>query len=166
MPPLIVTLTLAPPAQAVFEALRRRYFPPERNVIDAHLTLFHALDGNRESAVLDDIAALHQRAFDISATGPRSLGHGVAIAISSVTLMALRAALARQWADMLTPQDRQGFSPHVTIQNKVTAAQARALHAELQQSFAPFSAAAIGVAVWRYRGGPWDPVTMVPFAPS
>ena len=33
--PLLLTLQLAPTAQAVYEDLRRRYFPAERNLIPA-----------------------------------------------------------------------------------------------------------------------------------
>ena len=55
MPPLILTLVLDAASQAFFDRLRRQHFPPERNVLDAHLTLFHALDGEQEQAILADI---------------------------------------------------------------------------------------------------------------
>lgn len=48
MQPLIVTLALDEQAQARFDALRSRHFPPDRNVLDAHVTLFHALPGEQE----------------------------------------------------------------------------------------------------------------------
>ena len=41
--PLIVTATLPPSEFAWADALRRAHFPPERNYLQAHVTLFHAL---------------------------------------------------------------------------------------------------------------------------
>ena len=41
--PLIVTALLDEQAQEWFDRLRRNHFPPARNHLDAHLTLFHRL---------------------------------------------------------------------------------------------------------------------------
>ena len=49
MTPLVLTLVLDAQSFAFFDGLRRRHFPPERNVIAAHLTLFHALPGSASS---------------------------------------------------------------------------------------------------------------------
>ena len=43
---LILTLIIDGEAQNFFNILRQRYFPAERNYLDAHLTLFHNLPGN------------------------------------------------------------------------------------------------------------------------
>jgi hypothetical protein len=43
VPPLIVTALMDAVAQERFDQLRRSHFPPERNHLDAHLTLFHRL---------------------------------------------------------------------------------------------------------------------------
>ena len=59
---------------------------------------------------------------------------------------------------MLTPQDAAGWRPHVTIQNKVSPAEARDLHALLSGAFRPRRVAIVGLAAWRYRGGPWEPL--------
>jgi hypothetical protein len=59
------------------------------------------------------------------------LGHGVAYSASSPRLSKLRARLALRFDAWLTPQDRAGFSPHITAQNKVAAASARALLSKL-----------------------------------
>ena len=48
MPPLIVTALLDEVAQERFDRLRREHFPPERNHLDAHLTLFHRLPDDPE----------------------------------------------------------------------------------------------------------------------
>jgi hypothetical protein len=69
--------------------------------------------------------------------------------------MALRRDLAATFVEQLTPQDRQGFGPHVTIQNKVAPEIARALLASLSADFEPFEGVGEGLLLWRYLSGPW-----------
>jgi hypothetical protein len=57
---------------------------------------------------------------------------------------------------VLTPQDRASWRPHVTIQNKVEPAEARALLDRLKADFRPRPLAIVGFASWYYRGGPWE----------
>lgn len=79
MVPLIVTLTLDTAAQAFFNRLRHQYFPPERNFLQAHLTLFHHLPPNEKSivATLENISA-HQLPLQLSTVKVVSIGRGVA----------------------------------------------------------------------------------------
>ena len=64
--PLIVTLLLEEAAQQRFDRLREQHFPPERNHLAAHVTLFHALPGEQLDAVRADLAAAADRpAFDV-----------------------------------------------------------------------------------------------------
>jgi hypothetical protein len=165
-PPLIVSAVLAAPAQERLDALRRAHFPVERNHLDAHVTLFHHLPGAEQDAVAAGLAdaVRGHAAPGVEVTGVRSLGHGVAITLASPELAALRAGLARTWSSWLTPQDRGKRDLHVTVQNKVTPAQARELHAELAAGFVPERTSAVALALWRYRGGPWEPVARFPFA--
>ena len=46
----------------------------------------------------------------------------------------------------------------MTVQNKVTPERARTLLAELAAGFAPYDVTATGLGLWRYLGGPWEPV--------
>lgn len=156
--PFILTLRFDPDSFERFDTARRRHFPADRNLIPAHLTLFHHLPGDRHAEIAATLASLAARhsAFPLTIPSLRFLGQGTAYAIESPDLMALRQELAIQWARSLTRQDAQGFRPHVTIQNKVPAARAKALHAELSASFVPFAATATGLLLWRYLGGPWD----------
>jgi 2'-5' RNA ligase len=158
--PLVLTLALAADDQERFDALRRAHFPPERNHLGAHVTLFHALPGD----AVDEVAAMVEAAarrppFDLGVSGVRRLGRGVALALASPELAALHrsllAAATDAFGERVTPQDRQGLSPHVTVQNKVDPERARALHAQLSAGFTPWSARATGLALWRYAGGPW-----------
>jgi 2'-5' RNA ligase len=115
--------------------------------------------------VLDDARAVAARPpLTVQVTGVRSLGRGTALVLESAELLAVRAQLAQRWDGWLTRQDRQRFSPHVTVQNKVEPAQARQLVAELQAEFSPWSMTGTGLQVWRYLGGPWEPVETLPFA--
>jgi 2'-5' RNA ligase len=157
--PLIVTLVLHPDDSARFDALRRTHFPPERNHLSAHVTLFHALPGeqlDRVGADLADVARVP--AYDVRVTRVRSLGRGVAYDLRSPELDAQHRELANRWAPWLTRQDRQPLAAHVTVQNKVPPEAARALLAELSRGFEPYAVRARGLALWRYLGGPWEPV--------
>ncbi|MDQ1081564.1 2'-5' RNA ligase family protein [Pseudoroseomonas cervicalis] len=156
--PLILTLALDATSFARLEALRRAHFPPGRNVLSAHLTLFHALPGAERAAVEDRLAAL-AAATPMPAlrfAGLRSLGRGTAYSVESTALMALREELARDWRPWLTPQDAKGFRPHVTVQNKVTPEAARSLLAALQRDFTPWQGRGEALCLWHYRGGPWE----------
>ena len=162
--PLVVTLLLDDDAQARFDRLRAEHFPPERNHIAAHVTLFHALPGEHVATVRADlVAAADRAAFQVAVTGLRLLGRGVAYVLESPELSSVRAGLAATWAPWLTPQDRQRHAPHVTVQNKVEPAVARALHDRLLAGFAPELVRARGLGLWRYLGGPWSPVAEAPF---
>src|SRR4051812_46399090 len=114
MSPLIVTATLDRDSWRYFEGLRRAHFPPERNVLAAHLTLFHHLPGEREAAIGADLAAAAGACKPMAARAARarSLGGGVAIDIDCGDLLELRARLAARWVDLLGRQDRAWRRPH------------------------------------------------------
>ena len=164
--PLVVTLAVDDASQQRIDALRRAHFPPERNVVPAHVSLFHALPGDAVDEVLRDTVSGVGEAFPVEVTGLRSLGRGCALVLSSPELLALRGRLAAAWEPWLTPQDRQKNAPHVTVQNKVTPERARALLRELQADFVPYGVRATGLALWRYLGGPWEAVGSWPLRPA
>jgi hypothetical protein len=93
-----------------------------------------------------------------------NLGRGVAIRIVSPELETIRAELADAFAPLLTPQDRAGWRPHVTVQNKVTPAEARATLGMLEGTFRPHAVRIAGLAAWYYRGGPWEAISRHMFA--
>jgi hypothetical protein len=156
--PLIVTLELDDRSFGILDGLRKRYFRPERNLVPAHVTLFHQLPGQEEPAIsraLEDCCRA-QPSFYLLASGLRKLGNGVAVELSSPTLTDIRDTLAIRWRPWLQPQDLQRYRPHVTIQNKVSAAKAQALHDRLAATFVPIPIEARGLLLWGYQGGPWD----------
>ena len=156
--PLILTARPDPATLARFEALRRAHYPTALNRVPAHISLFHHLPGSEFDTVVERLkfVARHSFAPRVEAAGLRSLGRGVALALHSDALAALRADLAAAWWPLLIPQDRQGWRGHVTIQNKVTPAVARATLAALSAGFEPWSFVVRGIDVWRYLGGPWE----------
>ena len=161
--PRILTLMLDAAAQEHFDALRTTHFPPDRLFIGAHVTLFHALPGHlRLEDVVGQEATANNR-FPVTVTGVRFLGRGVAFVLESAPLLRMRERLRRCWAESLTPQDRQPWQPHVTIQNKVEPSVARALHKSLSAGFGSYSVTATGLGLWIYRNGPWDALAAFPF---
>ena len=146
--------------------LRRQHFPPERNQLDAHLTLFHHLPPSIAEELKRRLSEETRgvRTPKARAGGLMSLGRGVAFRIEAPELTAIRGRLAEAFAGLLTPQDAGGWRPHVTIQNKVQPNVARLLLAELQRGFAPRDVEIAGLASWWYRGGPWEPLSRHMFA--
>jgi 2'-5' RNA ligase superfamily len=162
--PIIVTALMGAQDFAELDALRRRHFPPERNLLRAHLTLFHHLPPSCERELLNLLQDLarddHPQA---QLAGLINLGRGVAFRVDSPDLAIIRARIADRFANMLTPQDKGGWRAHVTVQNKVTPETARTLLAELTAQFRPRPILVSGLAAWYYRGGPWEPIAAFAF---
>ncbi len=164
--PLVVTLRMESAAAARFTALRQAHFPAHRNWLDAHITLFHALPGERLQQVLEDVTrrAAVTSPFILHVDRVLFLGGGVAYAIASADAEQLRRTLAEGWEALLSRQDRAWHGPlHITVQNKVPSTVARALHDERVRDFAPERILATGLDVWHYEGGPWRLAASVPF---
>ncbi len=163
--PLILTLQLDAESHEYFDRLRCRHFPPELNFIAAHVTLFHALPDREFTAITEALrtASAIQPALPIQVSGLRNLGRGVAFQLQSPALIDLRQSLAKQWHDWLTPQDRQKFQPHVTVQNKVLPEIARETLALLKTAATP-DVTGMGLQLWKYRSGPWEQLVAFPFA--
>lgn len=166
MQPLILTLWLDADSARRFNELRQQNFPRERNYLDAHLTLFHALPAVAEARIradLDEICARTPK-LDLNYPGLRFLGKGSAIEVESSELVRLRRELSANWRDLLGAQDSRTIKPHITIQNKVTPDKARALFEQLSRSWQPFVGSGAGLLLWRYRGGPWEAAGQWKFA--
>lgn len=163
--PLLLTLRLAEPAQGLFQALRDRHFPADRNVVPAHVSLFHQLPGAERPSITRRLRALEAERPSVQVEAPIPFGRGVGFRLLSPALQAIRADLARDWADWLTPQDRQGYRPHITVQNKVTPEHARETLDLLSRGFVPFRTEGATLVLWRYLGGPWEQLEEVALLP-
>jgi 2'-5' RNA ligase len=156
--PLIITANLDATSQTYFDRLRQQYFPPERNFLQAHLTMFHALPGewiHKVEAVLAETANCNP-ALPAEVSGLRSLGSGVAFDIRSPELEKMRREIAFAFNHALTGQDRQRWCPHITVQNKVGRESACALLANLRHDFQRWTISVKGLDLWHYDSGPWE----------
>lgn len=158
--PIIVTALLGPESFAWADGLRRAHYPAERNLVPAHLTLFHHLP----PSALDPLKRLlmgeaRSTARPVARVSRLiSLGQGVALGIESPGLAAIRARIAEAMHGQLTPQDQAAWRPHITIQNKVAPSVARTLLQELRKEFRPRPIIVAGLAVHWYRRGPWEAI--------
>lgn len=154
--PLVATLAMSPSAQQFFDELRRLHFPPERNFLNAHLTLFHALPD--EPHIVEDLRNVikDREPFNVTAQAIVSLGNGTAFKIIAPELTVLHQRLQKNWHDFLSNQDRQKRNFHITVQNKVESNEAKRLQTELAKVFQPFNFTVSGIQLWRYLQGPWE----------
>jgi len=164
--PIIVTALFGKDDFSYLDGLRRQYYPSERNVAEAHLTLFHHLPPSaaeelkhRLNSEVREIRAPHARLHRVI-----SLGSGVAYGVESQELSDIRDRLAEAFSGLLIPQDQQAWRPHVTIQNKVSSSEAKALFETLSTDFRPRPLKIAGLASWYYRGGPWEPLSTLKFS--
>jgi 2'-5' RNA ligase superfamily len=146
------------------DRLRRRYFPPERNFLPAHLTLFHLLSP-------DQVARLRSLEWPGEAIVVRFdrvvfLGFGVAFHVQSVGLDQLREQARARMGGEFSRQDSQPWKPHVTVQNKASAEAARELQRTLEQDFSARVGSVTGLLVWEYLGGPWKLAERIAFGTS
>ena len=153
----ILTLKLNPELQFKVNALRRRYFPPSINYLDAHITLFHALPEAQIEEWSGDVEslAIKQNLFEVTIDQPYPLGRGVGLKVIAPDIPKLHRDLQSRWQNFLTPQDRQKRNAHVTIQNKVSPEEAKQTLRDLLEGWTPEHGFALGICIYEYLGGPW-----------
>jgi 2'-5' RNA ligase superfamily len=162
--PIIVTALIGDADFNWLDGLRRVHFPAERNILRAHLTMFHHLPPSAQDELLKRLREETKEAAPLAhLTAVMSLGRGVAFAVQSDGLSLARARLAEAFSLTLTPQDQAGWHPHITIQNKVKPDEARALVQQLSANFRPRGLGITGLAAWRYLDGPWEPIAAYRF---
>lgn len=162
--PFILTAALPPDIQSWSEGLRREHYPPERNHLHAHVTMFHSFAPSLLAELRDFLPRVAAEFAPPRAviSGVMDLGTGTAIALLSEELLELRALIAERFHGSLTAQDLHEPRPHITIQNKVSKRQARALQAtlaaevELRAGRGHFAFPALELHL--YQGGPWERV--------
>ncbi|WVR06709.1 hypothetical protein IAU60_003741 [Kwoniella sp. DSM 27419] len=130
--PLILTLTLDKASYKLLTDLRSKYFPPHRNFLTAHVTLFHAIPLHRFDELDERLKGIcaERNAWDVFIGEPQKMGNrGVMLNLRerpSNTTAQLHDQRLR-WLkkgvhedrDKLTNQDMQPLKrPHVTVLNK------------------------------------------------
>lgn len=161
---LIVVAEIAPADFSWLEGLRRAHYPPHRNQVASHLTIFHSLPPSSEAELRARLAEIvRQRPPSASLAGLMDLGEGVAFRVFSPGLDRIRDELADDLHGLLGAQDKGGWRPHVTIQNKVPPKLARALKQSLEKEFRPRPLKITGLGLYRYLDGPWERIASYAF---
>jgi 2'-5' RNA ligase superfamily len=162
--PIIVTALFGDEDFQWLDKRRREYFPPERNVLRAHLTMFHHLPPSCAPELLRRLRDATETAAPAATLDSLvSLGQGVAYYVHSPELEGVRADIADAFTGLLTPQDQSPWWPHVTIQNKVKPAVAKALLDALWVGFRSRKLAIAGLSAFYYRDGLWEPIAAYRF---
>ncbi len=156
--PLILSARIAGNDLESFDRLRQKHFPPARNFLRAHLTMFHRLPGEYAGRIVEEMEskAVENDTITAEISGIRHLGAGVAFTITSPQLHHVHAELRSAFMPWLGGQDMQRWQPHITVQNKVPRETADALHRTLSAEFRPRPIAITGLDLWRYLNGPWE----------
>ena len=157
-PPFIVTAGLPSDIFAWADRLRRLHFPPERNHLHAHVTLFHSFAPSLFDELKTALPRFSAEFAPVSAkiNGLMDLGKGTALSIESAGMLHIRQMIADHFHGSLTEQDRHQPRLHITIQNKVSKVEARALQAELASQIEHLAFKFTALELHIYRGGPWD----------
>lgn len=157
--PLIVTLALPQKMASRLDALRRAWYPPARNQVPAHLTLFRHLPGPGMPDILQAVQseAVRTPPFPVTILGAEVWQEAVVLPVHSPELEDLHARLKERWAPLLIPADRAPFRPHVTIASRLDrTGRAAALAALARDWPRPVMSEALGLCLWRYDDGPWS----------
>jgi 2'-5' RNA ligase len=163
--PLLVTAELPPDILGWADAMRRTHYPPERNRLRAHVTLFHALPPSAEGEVRRLLADLAKATAppEAQVTGLMDLGTGTALDVRCEALMALHGELSERLHGLLTQQDEHRLRPHITVQNKVDRATAKTLQAELSETLDLRIFHFRGFGLYGWEAGLWNPLAEYPF---
>jgi 2'-5' RNA ligase superfamily len=156
--PFIVTGELPGDVLAWADGLRRAHYPPERNKLAAHVTLFHSM----APSLREELRGVLAR-FAAEFAPPKAridslmdLGTGTALLVRCPALLAVREAIAEHFHGALTAQDLHEPRLHITVQNKVDRTEARALQGALSASLTPREFAFTGLGLHLYRETHWD----------
>lgn len=151
---MIVTFKMDDNSQEIFNHLRQRYFPKERNYLNAHITLFHNIaDEALNAHIWQELEA--EMPFEIEFANPFFMGFGTAIEIRSSKLIQLTEMLQRHFCDLLSTQDRRTKKPHITLQNKMPAFIAKQDYESICKEWTPIKGFIIGYEFYEYQSGSW-----------
>ncbi len=156
--PYILCLKMDAVSLQRLSAWRKQYFPPERNFLEAHLTLYHRLPFTATQLILSTLKtfAQNQLVFPLSFEELTHQGGFLGIKAAPSEVLQVKGALDRAFDLWLAPQDRQKIMPHVTVMNNAPPEATGEALRLLKQEFAPWQGRAEGLQLFRYRQGPWE----------
>ncbi len=162
--PLLVTADLPPHIFKWADGLRRTHFPPERNKLKAHVTLFHALPPSVEQELRELLGRLAGEAPPAARiTGLMKLDGGTALAVESPRMVELRALIQDRMSGLTVQKDSRPLRLHITIQNKVAPQEARALQTQLEGTLQPRDFHFRGFELFAFNDGIWQAIRAFPF---
>ncbi|WWC95617.1 hypothetical protein V866_002482 [Kwoniella sp. B9012] len=186
--PIILTLRLDKATHKLLTDLRSKYFPPHRNFLTAHVTLFHAIPAHRLNELDDQLNSIcsSRTGWDVFFGEPEKMGNrGVYLIVRerpSSTVERIHQQLLTDLKrgikgdkDKLTNQDLQTMrKPHVTILNKASnEEQVDTCLKEVKEFFdglktdgrkeGQHKGRAVGFELWEYLGGPWKSIKQYSF---
>ncbi|GAB7350456.1 hypothetical protein MBLNU459_g1059t1 [Dothideomycetes sp. NU459] len=159
----VLTLLTDAKHHQTLTSMRKRYFPPRLNKLDAHITLFHALPGSKlDEAIKPTLRDVSQKTppFSILAAKPFRLNKGIAIGIPKSQggddARKVHAQLKEAWVDFLSQQDAGGFAAHYTIMNKVDdQKEVQRAFEEVDGQWTGCQGTVQGLSLFRYDTGHW-----------
>jgi hypothetical protein len=161
---LLVTAELPADVFAWAEALRRAHYPPARNRLGAHVTLLHGLPPSADAEVRRRLAELSARsAPEAQIVGLMDLGRGTALAVDSPGMVELHAELAERLHGVIQQRDARPLRLHVTVQNKVSRQEAKALQDELRRTLHRQRFRFRGLGLYLWRDELWRLSSLYPF---
>ncbi len=162
--PLLVTAELPEHVFLWADGLRREHYPPDRNRLGAHVTLFHALPPSAEGEVRRLLAEMAtEPAPEALVTGVMDLGQGSAFAVDSPDMVDIHGELADRLRGLIQQKDAASLRLHITVQNKVPIAEARALQMQLAADFVAMRFRFRGLALSQWRDEKWHRTQLYPF---
>lgn len=162
--PLLITAELPGDVLAWADGLRRAHYPPEKNRLRAHVTLFHALPPSAGGEVRRLLGELSKGAPPRARiTGIWDMGTGTAFDVASEEMTELHAAMAARFHGLLGWQDDRRLRLHITVQNKVSREVAKALQVELGACFLPRAFRFRGFGLYAWDEGLWRLISDYPF---
>ena len=162
--PLLVTAELPDDVLAWVDGLRRQHYPPDRNRLKAHVTLFHALPpsaGDEVRRLLGEFAAAAPPEARI--TGLMDLGEGTAFDVESPGMVEQHARLVERLHGLAQQKDVCAPRLHITVQNKVSRQDARRLQVHLAAEFRPRGFRFRGFGLYAWDGKLWNFERLFPF---
>lgn len=162
--PLLVTAELPPEVLAWADALRRAHYPPDRNRLRAHVTLFHGIPPSAGPEVRDTLSEFARRAPpEARVSGIMDLGTGTAFAVESPGMVSIHAELADLFHGIIQQKDDRELRLHITIQNKVSSRETQALQDQLKDLALPGRFHFSGFGLYFWDGALWGLERVYPF---
>lgn len=156
--PLIITVKMDSNSHERLTGWRERFFPPARNYLTAHITLYHHLPAEHLHWIEKELTEFCrvQDAFPLSFHRVEHNGGFVSVLVDAPPLLHMKSHFDSVFGKFLKPQDQQKIRPHVTLVNKVSREEGKAASELIHLEFFPWQGRAEGLEIHFYHHGPWN----------